>query len=650
MKEFEILSIMFDNIEFQRTIISSFEEKDFNEYRHIYTLFKSYFNKHMKPLDFNTFRFIIESNKDNPKVNHKIIERFLSEYANSYNKDVFNVDVDILLKEAELYLIKEQLKRQGTLISAAINDVNENNLNEIKENLYMSTQSVVSTSLLNKNEDEIDYLENLEERFQELENAESNGFLTTCDALNKYVIEKNGFLDETLTIVVAPPHTGKCVIGNTEILIRKTTENQEIIKKILIADLYKEYEQYAKEIKDKKFTNLIDVSKFEIEVWGVIGFQKIKNIGKTHKMQKWHIVLDNDTELYCADEHIVGTVLGDKKIKELNIYDGIITKNLFSPVVVIEKCIDENTHTEIYEEMYDLEIEENIMRYTFDKNAQVKHFDGKITFMSDLKKGDRLMVGTSECFIQNILFEKNNVIIDVDVSDHHYFTNDILSHNTLFLTAIAADGLRQKKNVLYITLEMSETEIASRIDANICGIPTNSIKINKDSIINTLTKMKASLGRLKIKKYATHTCSTMDIKNYLSHLKSKFNFKVDILIVDQISAMKSLSTEKGSYEKGKQIVVGLKTITQEEKLKGFTATQAGKSSLKNENGVEMDDTSESFAIPAMADICFGAVKYNKLSKERFQKIKWNCFKNRTTGVLDSCDIIIDTYTMKIMND
>lgn len=180
-------------------------------------------------------------------------------------------------------------------------------------------------------------------------------------------------------------------------------------------------------------------------------------------------------------------------------------------------------------------------------------------------------------------------IVDINVNhpNHRYYTNGVSSHNTgvgksLTLCHIAASTLLQGKNVLYITLEMSEEKIAERIDANLLNVDIKDFaslpKTIFDTKINSLSKK--TQGTLIIKEYPTASAHSGHFNSLLNELYLKKSFKPDLLVIDYMNICSS-SRYKGnmsvnSYSYVKSIAEELRGLAVEHNVPLITATQVNR--------------------------------------------------------------------------
>ena len=202
---------------------------------------------------------------------------------------------------------------------------------------------------------------------------------------------------------------------------------------------------------------------------------------------------------------------------------------------------------------------------------------------------------------------------------------------SLFMCHVAASVLLQGKNVLYITLEMSEEKIAERIDANLLNINIKDIetlpKIMFESKVNAIAKK--TQGTLIIKEYPTASAHSGHFRALLNELQLKKSFRPDIIFIDYLNICAS-SRYKGnlsvnSYSYIKSIAEELRGLAVEMNVSIFSATQTTRSGSTNSDP-DLTDTSESFGLPATADLMFALISTEEL--EQLGQIMVKQLKNR----------------------
>ncbi len=202
---------------------------------------------------------------------------------------------------------------------------------------------------------------------------------------------------------------------------------------------------------------------------------------------------------------------------------------------------------------------------------------------------------------------------------------------SLFMCHVAASVLLQGKNVLYITLEMAEERIAERIDSNLLNVNIQDIQsLPKVMFESKLNKVgKKSQGTLIIKEYPTASAHAGHFRALLNELSLKKSFKPDIIFIDYLNICASSrykgSSNINSYTFVKAIAEELRGLAVETNVPIVSATQTTRSGYGNSD-VELTDTSESFGLPATADLMFALISTEEL--EQLGQIMVKQLKNR----------------------
>lgn len=184
---------------------------------------------------------------------------------------------------------------------------------------------------------------------------------------------------------------------------------------------------------------------------------------------------------------------------------------------------------------------------------------------------------------------------------------------TLAMCHFAAANLAMGKNVLYITMEMAEEKIAERIDANLLNIATEDIKqLPRDLYENKIARLKTKTqGKLIIKEYPTASAHVGHIRHVLNELNLKRNFVPDIIYIDYLNICCSSRIKAGgnvnSYTYVKAIAEELRGLAVERNLPIVSATQTTRSGYSNSDP-GLEDTSESFGLPATADFMIALIR------------------------------------------
>lgn len=202
---------------------------------------------------------------------------------------------------------------------------------------------------------------------------------------------------------------------------------------------------------------------------------------------------------------------------------------------------------------------------------------------------------------------------------------------SLFMCDLAASHLMMGKNVLYITLEMSEEKIAERIDANLLNVPINQVSdMQKDLYDRKIERLrKKTTGKLIIKEYPTASANSSHFRHLLQELNLKKNFIPDIIYIDYLNICASSRIKQGgsvnSYTYIKSIAEELRGLAVENDVPIVSATQTTRSGYSNTD-VGLEDTSESFGLPATADFMFALISTEEL--QELDQILVKQLKNR----------------------
>ena len=202
---------------------------------------------------------------------------------------------------------------------------------------------------------------------------------------------------------------------------------------------------------------------------------------------------------------------------------------------------------------------------------------------------------------------------------------------SLFMCHMGAGCLTQGKNVLYITMEMAEERIAERIDANLLNLTMDELKvIDRDIYENRISKItNKTKGKLIVKEYPTASAHAGHFRALLEELKLKREFKPDIIFIDYLNICASQRMKQGgsinSYTYIKSIAEELRGLAVEYNVPIVSATQTTRSGFTNSDP-GLEDTSESFGLPATADFMFALVSNEEL--EALNQIIVKQLKNR----------------------
>ncbi len=327
--------------------------------------------------------------------------------------------------------------------------------------------------------------------------------------------------------------------------------------------------------KEMKDKKFIEV--FDTDEWEVetdSGWEDIIATGKTIDYKVWEIVLDGNMLLRCADNHIlINEKFNEVYTKDLTLGDDIITKFGLRKVISISE-------TDNYEEMYDIE---------------------------------------------------------VDSINHTYFTNNILSHNSMWLGNLALRSAQMGNQTAYISFELQEEIIMMRIGANMFNIPLDDYEDwakDQDRLKKKMNSIKQSsvipFGTLHTKEFPSSSCSVNDLRTYLKKAEDTLGIKFDNIFVDYINIMKNWRNPntENTYMKIKQIAEDLRAMAMEEMWTVITATQTNRGGWETSD-LNVTNISESAALLHTVDILFGIITNAEMKAKGEYLLK--CLANRVAG-------------------
>ena len=202
---------------------------------------------------------------------------------------------------------------------------------------------------------------------------------------------------------------------------------------------------------------------------------------------------------------------------------------------------------------------------------------------------------------------------------------------SLFMCHVASNCLNQGRNVLYITLEMAEERIAERIDANLMNISIDDLhELPKQMFDDKIASIaKKTNGQLVIKEYPTASAHSNHFRGLIKELAIKKSFKPDIIFVDYLNICASsrfkANGNVNSYMYIKAIAEELRGLAVETNVPIMSATQTTRSGFSNSD-IGLEDTSESFGLPATADLMFALISNEEL--DELNQIAVKQLKNR----------------------
>jgi len=225
---------------------------------------------------------------------------------------------------------------------------------------------------------------------------------------------------------------------------------------------------------------------------------------------------------------------------------------------------------------------------------------------------------------------------------------------TLFMTHCAAANMMEGLNVLYITMEMAEERIAERVDANLLDLTVDELReIPKDVYVKRMDRVKSkTTGKLIVKEYPTASAGSAHFRHLLNELRLKKNFIPDIVYIDYLNICMSSrmkhSSNVNSYTMIKAIAEELRGLAVEFNVPIMSATQTTRSGYGSSD-LGLEDTSESFGLPATADFMIGLISTEEL--ESLGQLMIKQLKNRwgDTNYMKRFVVGIDRSKMRLFD-
>jgi replicative DNA helicase len=325
-------------------------------------------------------------------------------------------------------------------------------------------------------------------------------------------------------------------------------------------------------------------------------YQKfVTELNKTETNDEW---LLSETEKFCKDKAVYNAILQSIKIIEGN--DKVHHKDAIPSILsdALGVCFDNHVGHDY--------IEDSDARFDF-----YHRVEEKIAF--DLDMFNKITKGGLSRKTLNIALAGTGV------------------GKSLFMCHVSAGALMQGKNVLYITMEMAEERIAERIDANLLNLTMDELKVVDKDIFDTRLGKVASktTGKLVVKEYPTAGAHAGHFRALLEELRMKREFTPDIIMIDYLNICASqrmkMSHGVNSYTYIKSIAEELRGLAVEHNVPIISATQTTRSGFTNSDP-GLEDTSESFGLPATADFMFALISNEEL--EGLNQIIVKQLKNR----------------------
>lgn len=370
------------------------------------------------------------------------------------------------------------------------------------------------------------------------------------------------------------------------------SERKEAIIAKIIVDFFTKYNKpLTREILSIEVGNRTDINDKELsDINTYVESMTNEEVNETWMMEQ--------TEKFCKDKAVYNAIL--HSIKIIDGGDKVHTKDSIPSILSDALAVSFDNHVG-----HDY-IEDSDARYEY-----YHRVEEKLPF--DLDMFNKITKGGLSKKTLNIVLAGTGV------------------GKSLFMCHVAASVLVQGKNVLYITMEMAEERIAERIDANLLNLTMDELKvIDKDIFDNRIKKISSKTqGKLIVKEYPTAGAHAGHFRALLEELKLKREFLPDIIFIDYLNICSSQRMKQGgsinSYTYIKSIAEELRGLAVEYNVPIVSATQTTRSGFTNSDP-GLEDTSESFGLPATADLMFALVSNEEL--EQLNQIIVKQLKNR----------------------
>ena len=226
------------------------------------------------------------------------------------------------------------------------------------------------------------------------------------------------------------------------------------------------------------------------------------------------------------------------------------------------------------------------------------------------------------------------------------------SGKTLFLTNFASSYLQQGFNVLYITLEISEEEIAKRVDANLMNVSMNDIyDLRRDDYLKKIEKIrKNTIGKLIIKQYPTGAANTIHFRSLINELQLKKNFTPDIILIDYLTICSSsrVRSSDNSYSLYKSVAEEIRGFAVELGIPIWSVIQTNRGG-QGASDMELSDVAESHAISMTADFMLGIIVTPEFVEEKKVMLKQMKSRYNDPNYYNKIMIGMDRSRMKLYN-
>jgi replicative DNA helicase len=278
--------------------------------------------------------------------------------------------------------------------------------------------------------------------------------------------------------------------------------------------------------------------------------------------------------------------------------------------------------------------------------------DNQGVFCNELKVGDYINTKSGMEQVTKCEYYTNDYVYDISIAAPHWFydSEGFVHHNSIALTHTASVGISNKKNVLFITLEMPEEDIEKRIDANLLGLTTEELEtIDIEDIRTKFDNIKGDLGELRVKEYGSGEFNTIKMKTILNDLYNEDKFRPDMIVIDYITLM---SSSRGSLQSigntntyyryvSEELLTASKKLINSNGKVGVAIVSAAQLNRNGYGNVDagMQDISEAISIMQTANNSIFLITNEEMKKQGIMLWKW--VKNRNRGKLETLTVNID---------
>lgn len=289
------------------------------------------------------------------------------------------------------------------------------------------------------------------------------------------------------------------------------------------------------------------------------------------------------------------------------------------------------------------------------------YFNFREAFVKDLTPGKSQIL--TQTGIETVLSVSESPVdvnmYDLQLGDEEkrYWTNGILSHNSMFLCNLACQGVRMGYNVAYISLEMADTKVVKRLGCNLLNVPSaeyDSLAENPSAVKKKFSNISSDAlsvpGALRVKEFPTSTAGVPDVESWLKRMEEMERLKFKLVVVDYIGIMKNWRNPntENMYMKIKQIAEDLRAMAMRNGWCVVTASQFNRGAY-NTNDVTIEQIAESAGLVHTVDGMFGIIQDEMMYMNSEYLVK--TLANRDGGLKNSKKRFVISYDyMRISED